>query len=68
MLEGFAAICNVAEATVPSAITVVLKPVTRHVFPEQVMDLPALVADAPATTVKPVISEEKLKVHCTPVV
>jgi hypothetical protein len=58
LLEGFAAIWKVAEATVPSAITVVLKPATIQVFPEQVMDLPALVADAPATTVTLVISEE----------
>ena len=47
-----------ADATVPSAITVLLKPATRQLFPEQETDFPALVADAPATTVTPVISEE----------
>jgi hypothetical protein len=57
LLEGFAAIWNVADATVPSAITVLLKPATRQLFPEQDRDFPALVVDAPATTVTPVISE-----------
>jgi hypothetical protein len=57
LLEGFAAIWKVATATAPSAITVLLKPSTRQLFPEQERDFPALVVDAPATTVKPVISE-----------
>ena len=52
----------------PSAITVLLMPATRQLLPEQDRDLPALVVDAPATTVKPVISEEKLKVHWSPAV
>jgi len=58
LLEGFAAIWNVADATVPAAITVLLMPATRQLFPEQERDLPALVVDAPAATVTPVISEE----------
>jgi hypothetical protein len=58
LLEGFAAIWNVAEATGPSAITVLLMPATRQLFPEQEMDFPALVVDVPATTVTPVMSEE----------
>jgi hypothetical protein len=57
----------VAEATVPSAITVLLMPATRQLFAEQERDFPALVVDAPATTVTPVISEEKLKDHWSPV-
>lgn len=57
-----------ADATVPSATTVLLKPATRQLFPEQDRDFPALVVDAPATTVTPVISEEKLKVHWSPAV
>ena len=48
-----------ADATVPSAITVLLMPATRQLFPEQEMDFPALVVDAPATTVTLVISEEE---------
>lgn len=68
LVEGFAAIWNVADATVPSEITVLLKPATRQLFPEQESDFPALVVDAPAATVTLVISEEKLKLHCSPVV
>jgi len=45
-------------ATVPSAIAVALKPKMRQLFPEQLMLLPALVADGPATTVTLVISDE----------
>ena len=58
MVDGFAAIWNVAIATVPSAIAVELKPKSRQLFPEHVMLLPAFVAEGPATTVTPVISEE----------
>ncbi len=61
--EGLAAIWNVATATVPSAITLLLNPTRRQLFAEHEMDLPALVADGPATTVTPVISEEKLNDH-----
>ena len=57
-----------ADATVPSAITVLLMPATRQLFPEQERDFPALVVDVPATTVTPLISEEKLKVHWSPAV
>jgi len=53
---------------VPSAITVLLKPATRQLFPEQESDFPALVLDAPATAVTPVMSEEYVKVHCSPAV
>jgi hypothetical protein len=58
LLEGFAAIWNVADATVPSAITVLLMPATRQLFPEQERDFPALLVAAPATTVTPVILDE----------
>jgi hypothetical protein len=60
LLEGFAAIWKVAVATVPSAITVLLMPATRQLFPfpEQERDFPASVVDFPATTVTPVMSEE----------
>jgi hypothetical protein len=58
LLEGLAAIWKVAVATVPSAITVLLIPATRQLFPEQESDFPALVAAAPTATVTPVISEE----------
>ena len=50
-------------ATVPSAMMLLFKPKIKQLFPEQETDFPALVADAPATTVTPVMSEEKLKVH-----
>ena len=66
MIEGFAAIWNVANATVPSAIAGVLMPITRQLFPKQVRDCPPFVVDVPATTVTPVISEEKLKDHWSP--
>ena len=66
LLDGLAAIWNVASATGPSAITVLLNPTIRQVFPEQDSDFPAFVADVPATTVTPVISEEKLKDHWSP--
>jgi hypothetical protein len=49
---------KVAVATVPSAITVALTPKSTQIFPEHVMLLPAFVAEGPATTVTPVISEE----------
>ena len=52
----------------PSAIAVELKPKIRQLFPEQVTLLPAFVVDGPATTVTLVISEEKLKDHCSPAV
>jgi len=66
LLDGLAAIWNVASATGPSAITVLLNPTIRQVFPEQDRDFPAFVADVPATTVTPVISEEKVKDHWSP--
>ena len=63
LLEGLAAIWNVATAAVPSAITLLLNPTIKQLFAEQETDFPALVADAPATTVTPVMSEEKLNDH-----
>lgn len=48
----------------PSAMMLLLNPTMRQLFPEHETDFPALVADAPATTVTPVISEEKLNDHC----
>ena len=41
-----------------------LNPTIRQLFPEQETDFPAFVAEVPATTVTPVISAEKLNVHC----
>jgi hypothetical protein len=58
VVDGFAAIWNVAIATVPSAI--VVEPVganSRQTLPEHAMLLPAFVAEGPATTVTPVIAE-----------
>lgn len=45
---------------------VLFNPNTRQVVPEQETDFWAAVAEPPATTVTPVISEEKLKDHCNP--
>ncbi len=45
---------------------VLFNPNTRQVVPEQDTDFWAAVAEPPATTVTPVISEEKLKDHCNP--
>jgi len=53
-------------ATVPSAITLLLNPTIRQLFPEQERDFPAAVVDAVATTETLVMSEEKLKVHWSP--
>jgi hypothetical protein len=35
----------------------------RQLLLEQEIDFPALIADVPATTLTPVISDEKVKVH-----
>jgi hypothetical protein len=67
-VDGFEAIWNVAVATVPSAMTLLFRPKIRQVFPEQETDLPALVAEGPATTVTTVMSDKKLKVHWRPAV
>lgn len=67
LFEGFAAIWNVATATVPFAMTLLLNPTIRQLFPEHEIDFPASVAAVPATTVTPVMSEGKLNVHCRPV-
>lgn len=45
-------------ATVPSGITVLFKPRSRQVVAEHVTLLPALVAEALATTVTLVMSDE----------
>ena len=66
LLEGCAEIWKVATATWPSAITVLLNPTIRQLFPEQERDFPAAVVDAVATTETLVMSEEKLKVHWSP--
>lgn len=47
-------------------MTVALNPTMRHLVPEQERILPALVVDDPATTVTPVMSDEKLKDHSNP--
>ena len=64
VVDGEAAIWNVATATVPAEITVVFSPKTMHVVPLQETDLPAAVAELPPATVTRVISEEKLNDHC----
>jgi hypothetical protein len=58
VVDGFAAIWNVATATVPSAIVVELKPSRRQPLTEHVTLLPAFIAEGPLTTVTPVMSEE----------
>jgi len=55
--EAFAAIWNVAVATTPSAMVALLKPKIMQLLPEQETDLPAFVAEVPATTVTPVMAE-----------
>ena len=65
-LDGFDAIWKVAVATDPSAMMLLFKPKIKQLFPEQETDFPAFVADAPAATVTPVMSEEKLNVHWSP--
>jgi hypothetical protein len=66
LLEGCPEIWKVATATWPSAITLLLNPTIRQLFPEQESDFAAAFAEVPATTVTPVMSEEKLKVHWNP--
>jgi hypothetical protein len=53
---------------VPSATTLLLNPKTRHLVPEQETDFCAVVAEGPANTVTPVMSEEKLNVHWIPTI
>jgi hypothetical protein len=67
-VDGFEAIWNVAVATVPSAMVLLFKPKRIQIFPEQETDFPALVAEDPAVTVTPVMSDEKLKAHWMPAV
>jgi hypothetical protein len=57
VVEGTAAIWNVAMATLPSPIDVKSMPQTRQVEPEQEIDLFALVSELPTTTLTPVISD-----------
>ena len=45
-----------------------MNPKTKHLVPEQETDFCALVAEGPANTVIPVMSEEKLKVHWIPTI
>lgn len=66
--DEFDAIWNVAVATAPSGMTLLFRPKIRHLFPEQETDLSALVVEGPATTVTPVMSDEKVKVHWRPAV
>jgi len=68
VVDGLEAIWNVAVAIVPSAMMLPFRPKIRQVLPEQKMDLPAFVAEGPAATVTPVMSDEKLKVHWRPAV
>ncbi len=66
LLAGAAAIWNVAIATTPSAITLLLNPTIRQWFPEQERVFPAFVVDVPGTTVIPVMSGETAKDHSKP--
>lgn len=68
VVDGFDAIWNAAVATVPSTITLLVRPKTRQMLPEQETDFPALVAEGPAVTVTPVMSDEKPKLHWRPAV
>ena len=63
LAEGFDAIWKVATATVPSTMTLESRPKIKQVFPEQVTDLPAFVAAAPATTLTLVTSDVYPNVH-----
>lgn len=58
VVEGLAAIWNVATATMPSPKVVVLNPNARQVFPEQLSVLPPAVVDPPAATLTRVMSDE----------
>lgn len=58
MFEGAPAIWKVAVATGPSAITLLLNPTIRQLFPEQERFFPAAVVEEPCAIVKPVMSEE----------
>jgi hypothetical protein len=66
VVEGLAAIWNVAMATTPSAKVLVLNPKARQVSPEQSRLLPAFVVDGPAATERRLTSDEWLKLHCSP--
>ncbi len=68
LLPGIAAIWKVAIATTPSAITLLLNPIIRQLFPEQERVLPAFVVDAPGTNVIPVMAGETPKDHWKPLV
>ncbi len=58
VVEGLAAIWNVATATMPSPKVLVLNPKARQVFPEQLSVLPPAVVDPPAATPTKVMSDE----------
>ena len=47
-------------------MTLLLNPKTRHLVPEQETDFCALVAEGPANTVTPAMSEDRLNVHGRP--
>ena len=56
-LDASVAIRNVAVATMPSAIVVLLRPKTMHVLSKHVTDLLTLVAEGPETTLISVTAE-----------
>ena len=58
LFEGAPEIWKVAVATGPSAITVLLNPTIKQLFPEQERFFPAAVVEDPCATVTPVMSEE----------
>ncbi len=58
LLEGCPETWKVAVATGPSAITLLLNPAMRQLFPEQERDFPAAVVEEPAATETLVMSEE----------
>ena len=63
LVDGEAAIWNVATATVPPEITLALSPSTMQVVALQETVLPAATAELPVETVTAVMSDEKLNDH-----
>jgi len=56
-----------ATAMVPFGMDVAFSPKTRQLVPLQLSDFPAEDADAPTSTVTPVIPDGRMKLHCAAV-
>ena len=65
---AFGAIWNVAVATTPSVMEALLKPKTTQLMTEHWTVLPAFAADAPGTTVTPVMAAGNDQFHWSPAV